>query len=273
MSYGLDLSGGVHFLLEVDMDKAIGDRMKSEEDNIRRILREARLRYVPANNMVDGTRISLAFYDAPVRDEAQKAIQKEYRDFQILARDVDGNPGLWLTMKDAKIKEIQSYAVQQNLQSLRNRVNELGVSEPLVQSLGQHAHRRRPARRARQRRCKTHPEQIREPRIPARREARTNGHRKPKRIRTKAARSCRATQHRHRRSRDGCDTGLRPAEQPAAGQHHARRCGRRSDARCDERQRRQSDGDPVQGTEAAFAHRRSKTAKRSCRTTASKKNA
>ncbi len=50
MSYGLDLSGGVHFLLEVDMDKAIGDRMKSEEDNIRRVLRDARLRYVPVEH-------------------------------------------------------------------------------------------------------------------------------------------------------------------------------------------------------------------------------
>jgi preprotein translocase subunit SecD len=136
MSYGLDLSGGVHFLLEVDMEKALGDRMKSEEDNIRRILREARLRYVPAGDMVSGTKIGIAFYDASVRDQAQAAIQKEYGDFQILARDVDGKPGLQMTMKDTKIKEIETYAIQQNLQSLRNRVNELGVSEPLVQSLG-----------------------------------------------------------------------------------------------------------------------------------------
>lgn len=136
MSYGLDLSGGVHFLLEVDMDKAIGDRMKSEEDNIRRILRDARLRYVPSNNMVDGTKVTVSFYEAAVRDEAQKAIEQEYRDFQILPRDVDGKPSLLMTMKEVKINEIQSYAVQQNLQSLRNRVNELGVSEPLVQSLG-----------------------------------------------------------------------------------------------------------------------------------------
>jgi preprotein translocase subunit SecD len=136
MSYGLDLSGGVHFLLEVDMEKALGDRMKSEQDNIRRILREARLRYVPAGDMVTGTKIGIAFYDAPVRDQALAAIQKEYGDFQILARDVDGKPGLLMTMKDTKIKEIETYAIQQNLQSLRNRVNELGVSEPLVQSLG-----------------------------------------------------------------------------------------------------------------------------------------
>ncbi len=136
MSYGLDLSGGVHFLLEVDMEKAIGDRMKSEEDNIRRILRDARLRYVPSNDMVSGTKVTVTFYDTAVRDEAQKAIEKEYRDFLILPRDADGKPALLMTMKDTKISEIESYAVQQNLQSLRNRVNELGVSEPLVQSLG-----------------------------------------------------------------------------------------------------------------------------------------
>ncbi len=136
MSYGLDLSGGVHFLLEVDMEKAIGDRMKSEEDNIRRILRDARLRYVPANDMVSGTKVTVAFYEAAVRDQAQEAIAKEYRDFQILPRDVDGKPALLMTMKEPKIREIETYAIQQNLQSLRNRVNELGVSEPLVQSLG-----------------------------------------------------------------------------------------------------------------------------------------
>ncbi len=136
MSYGLDLSGGVHFLLEVDMEKAIGDRMKSEEDNIRRILRDARLRYVPASDMVAGTKVTVSFYDASVRDQAQEAISKEYRDFQILPRDVDGKPALLMTMKETKIREIETYAIQQNLQSLRNRVNELGVSEPLVQSLG-----------------------------------------------------------------------------------------------------------------------------------------
>ena len=136
MSYGLDLSGGVHFLLEVDMPKAIADRMKSEEDNLRRILRDARLRYVPSNDMVDGTKVSLTFYDAATRDQAKTAIEQEYRDYQILQRDVDGKPALLMTLKDTKIKEIETYAISQNLQSLRNRVNELGVSEPLVQSLG-----------------------------------------------------------------------------------------------------------------------------------------
>ncbi len=86
--------------------------------------------------MVVGTKVTVAFYDAAVRDQAQQAIEKEYRDFLILPRDVDGKPALLMTMKDTKINEIETYAVQQNLQSLRNRVNELGVSEPFVQSLG-----------------------------------------------------------------------------------------------------------------------------------------
>jgi preprotein translocase subunit SecD len=136
MSYGLDLSGGVHFLLEVDMAKAIADRMANEEDNLRRILRENRVRYVPSRDWVDGTRIDIAFYDEAVRDKARTVIEAEYDEFLILVRDVDSRPGLWLTLTEARVREIEQYAVSQNLQSLRNRVNELGVSEPLVQSLG-----------------------------------------------------------------------------------------------------------------------------------------
>ena len=136
MSYGLDLSGGVHFLLEVDMAKAIADRMANEEDNLRRILRENRVRYVPSRDWVDGTRIDIAFYDEAVRDKARTVIEAEYDEFLILVRDVDSRPGLWLTLTEARVREIEEYAVSQNLQSLRNRVNELGVSEPLVQSLG-----------------------------------------------------------------------------------------------------------------------------------------
>jgi preprotein translocase subunit SecD len=136
MSYGLDLSGGVHFLLEVDMDKAVADRMATEEDNLRRILRENRLRYVPSRDWVRGRRIDIAFYDEAIREQARTVIEAEYDEFLILERDVDNRPGLWLTLTELRVREIEDYAVSQNLQSLRNRVNELGVSEPLVQSLG-----------------------------------------------------------------------------------------------------------------------------------------
>jgi preprotein translocase subunit SecD len=110
--------------------------MANEEDNLRRILRENRVRYVPSRDWVDGTRIDIAFYDEAVRDKARTVIEAEYDEFLILVRDVDSRPGLWLTLTEARVREIEEYAVSQNLQSLRNRVNELGVSEPLVQSLG-----------------------------------------------------------------------------------------------------------------------------------------
>jgi preprotein translocase subunit SecD len=85
---------------------------------------------------VTGTRIEMAFFEASARDAAQTAIESKYGDYRIEPRDVDGHPGLWLTLLEAKVVEIQTYAITQNLQSLRNRVNELGVSEPLVQRLG-----------------------------------------------------------------------------------------------------------------------------------------
>ena len=137
MSYGLDLSGGVHFLLEVDMEKAIGDRMKSEEDNIRRILRDARLRYVPANDMVSGTKVDrLVLRSAGARSGAGSDREGVSATSRFCRATSTASPALLMTMKETKIREIETYAIQQNLQSLRNRVNELGVSEPLVQSLG-----------------------------------------------------------------------------------------------------------------------------------------
>jgi preprotein translocase subunit SecD len=136
MSYGLDLSGGVHFLLEVDMEKALGDRMESEEESVRTVLRDKRLRYVPGAKWVSGTRIDIPFFDAATRDAAQAALAESHSDFQVQARDVAGRPGLWLSLREERLREIQEYAIAQNLVSLRNRVNELGVSEPLVQKLG-----------------------------------------------------------------------------------------------------------------------------------------
>ncbi len=136
LALGLDLSGGVHFMLEVDMPGAINERMVGAQEFIRTRLRDAGLRYVPTPNWVDGTRMSIAFYEASVRDGARDLIAQEYPQFNIVPRDVGGQPGLWLTMSEAAVQEIEEYAIAQNLVSLRNRVNELGVSEPLVQRAG-----------------------------------------------------------------------------------------------------------------------------------------
>jgi preprotein translocase subunit SecD len=135
MSLGLDLSGGVHFLLQVDMEKFLGDRMVSNQEAIRDLLVQERIRYA-SGNWIDGTRLNIPFQNEGARDAAGALIREQFDEFDLLDREVDGRPGLRLSVTEDKIRELEDLAIQQNLQSLRNRVNELGVSEPLVQKLG-----------------------------------------------------------------------------------------------------------------------------------------
>src|SRR5690606_24955173 len=106
MKLGLDLAGGVHFLLEVDMEKAIEARMNVYDSELRSLFRTQRL------------------------------INSKYNEFQITTTRRDNMDVLRLALTDAKQSEIRNYAVSQNLTTVRNRVNELGVAEPLVQRQG-----------------------------------------------------------------------------------------------------------------------------------------
>jgi preprotein translocase subunit SecD len=135
MSLGLDLSGGVHFLLEVDMDKFLSDRMESNQEAIRDLLVQNRIRYAGRDWQV-GRNLEIGFQSEEARDQARRLIDREFDDFEINAVSVDGQPGLRLSITDARVSELEDFAISQNLTSLRNRVNELGVSEPLVQRLG-----------------------------------------------------------------------------------------------------------------------------------------
>jgi preprotein translocase subunit SecD len=135
MSLGLDLSGGVHFLLEVDMDKFLGDRMQSNQEAIRDLLVQNRIRY-SGRDWLSGRQLEIGFQSDDARDQAQALIAEEFDEFDFEARDVDGQPGLRLAITEARVAELEDFAISQNLTSLRNRVNELGVSEPLVQRLG-----------------------------------------------------------------------------------------------------------------------------------------
>ena len=135
MSLGLDLSGGVHLLLQVDMEKFVGDRMRSMEETARDALVAARIRYV-GRNWVDGTELRIPFQSAALRDEAAELLTEQFEGFEISETDVDGRPALEFKMVDEYLRQLEDAAISQNLQSLRNRVNELGVSEPLVQRLG-----------------------------------------------------------------------------------------------------------------------------------------
>ena len=134
MKLGLDLSGGVHFLLEVDMDKALDARMKVYEGEVKTLLRRERVRYRSLPQQ-DGA-IQLGFSDTASRDQAQALIRKTFTDFDITPADRNELSVLRLAMTQAKVAEIREYSIKQNLTTVRNRVNELGVAEPLVQRQG-----------------------------------------------------------------------------------------------------------------------------------------
>ena len=134
MKLGLDLSGGVHFLLEVDMDKALDARMKVYEGEVKTLLRKERVRYRSLPQQ-DGA-IQLGFNDTATRDQAQALIRKTFTDFDLVASERNELSVLRLSMTQAKVAEIREYSIKQNLTTVRNRVNELGVAEPLVQRQG-----------------------------------------------------------------------------------------------------------------------------------------
>ena len=134
MKLGLDLSGGVHFLMEVDMDKALDARRKVYEGEVKSLLRKERVRYrsLPELNGA----IQLGFVDEATLEKAQQLIRKEFNDFELITAERNGLQVLRLSLSQAKIAEIREYSIKQNLTTVRNRVNELGVAEPLVQRQG-----------------------------------------------------------------------------------------------------------------------------------------
>ncbi|MDZ7889186.1 MAG: protein translocase subunit SecD [Pseudomonas sp.] len=134
MKLGLDLSGGVHFLLEVDMDKAINARLKVYEGDVKSLLRKERVRYrsLPQQDVA----IQLGFTDEAALEKARALVQKSFADFALTTSERNGLQVLRLEMTPAKLQEIREYSIKQNLTTVRNRVNELGVAEPLVQRQG-----------------------------------------------------------------------------------------------------------------------------------------
>ncbi|MCX2972314.1 protein translocase subunit SecD [Halieaceae bacterium IMCC8485] len=132
---GLDLRGGVHFKLEVDVNAAIERRMEYYLNAAKRALREARIRgYV---NVDDKGRLETKFKSESLREQARTIIAENHPELVLDRVDEEDSWNLYGAMADATRKELADYAVSQNLTTLRNRVNELGVSEPLVQRQGQ----------------------------------------------------------------------------------------------------------------------------------------
>ena len=134
MKLGLDLSGGVHFKLEVDIQAAVERRMEYYENAIKRALREDRIRGFVA---IDGdNRVLLRFRSEDLREQARSIIAENHPELALDRVDEGDSWNLYAEMTEQTVAEIIDYSVSQNLTTLRNRVNELGVSEPLVQRQG-----------------------------------------------------------------------------------------------------------------------------------------
>ncbi|EOC1345084.1 protein translocase subunit SecD [Cronobacter turicensis] len=132
MKLGLDLRGGVHFLMEVDMDTALGKLQEQNMDSLRSDLREKGLSWTNVRK-ADNYGVTIQFRDSDIRDAAVSYLTARHRDMVISSQ---GDNSLRAVMSDERLREAREYAVQQNINILRNRVNQLGVAEPLVQRQG-----------------------------------------------------------------------------------------------------------------------------------------
>ncbi|MBT8143465.1 MAG: protein translocase subunit SecD, partial [Gammaproteobacteria bacterium] len=134
MNLGLDLRGGVHFLFEVDMDAAIERVMTNYEREFKTRLRRANIRYQRVEAV--GDQVIVLLRDIADRDAARREMTEDNTDVEFSDIVIDGRPGLQVSLTETRLRERQDFAIEQNLTTLRNRVDELGVAEPIVQRQG-----------------------------------------------------------------------------------------------------------------------------------------
>lgn len=135
MNLGLDLRGGVHFLLEVDVDSVIKKRTSGDMRDMSKSLRDARIRYsgVTQNNL---TEIQLSFNDKTIRDDAFTLLKKRYTDYMLVKLDHSDQALVIANLSIESLQKMRKHAMEQTMTVLRNRVNELGITEPVVQQQG-----------------------------------------------------------------------------------------------------------------------------------------
>jgi len=134
MYLGLDLRGGVHFLLQVDMNAALEKRKDALLASAKQTLREEDLRYASAPRTPAG--FNLTFRDAEARNKARAALAKEYPDLQLATPENSTEFALVATLAPEIEQQAREYALRQNITTLHNRINELGVAEPVIQRQG-----------------------------------------------------------------------------------------------------------------------------------------
>ncbi len=132
---GLDLRGGVHFLMDVDMESAVEKSYFRYVDEIKARMRSEKIRYLGL--VYENESLVAKFRDSETLAKAEKLISSEYSDYFVQKTNLDGKaPVIVLNLKPQAVAEAKKYALKQNITTLRNRINELGVAEPVIQQQG-----------------------------------------------------------------------------------------------------------------------------------------
>jgi preprotein translocase subunit SecD len=135
MYLGLDLRGGVHFMLQVDMQAALSKRAESLAGDLRTVLREKNVRHSGISR--NGQTIEVRFHDTQAMDTARAIVQDQFAELTAVGAPDGGEFKLVASIKPISAKAIQDQALKQNITTLHNRINELGVAEPVIQQQGQ----------------------------------------------------------------------------------------------------------------------------------------
>jgi len=136
MYLGLDLRGGVYFLMQVDMDAAINKTLKTYVSDSRTLMRKQKIRYLGAKKNND--QILIHFKDDQSREQAENLLSKQMRDILFVTSEENGQTSLKGTINKQKLKEIKMFALKQNITTLRKRIDEKfnGLVEPIIQQQG-----------------------------------------------------------------------------------------------------------------------------------------
>ncbi|HXY05997.1 MAG TPA: protein translocase subunit SecD [Burkholderiaceae bacterium] len=134
MYLGLDLRGGVHFLMQVDIDAAVTKRLQTIEADLRTLLRDKDVRHAGIHR--DGERLEIRFRDRDSRSQAQRIVHDAMSDLMLQEGGTDADPLLTAMLTPAALRSVQDNALKQNITTLKNRINELGVAEPVIQQQG-----------------------------------------------------------------------------------------------------------------------------------------
>jgi preprotein translocase subunit SecD len=134
MYLGLDLRGGVHFLLQVDMKGALTKRLDSISGDLRSLLRDKTIRHAGISR--EGERVIVRFRDSEARNKGRMVLEDNQSDLLLADQGEGEDLKLVATLKPEAVKRIQEFAIRQNMTTLHNRINELGVAEPVIAQQG-----------------------------------------------------------------------------------------------------------------------------------------